>query len=240
MPVSDQILDRLTLDWLGIDASLTAQGFARIPPILTAKDCESLATLYQDDSRFRSRIEMERFRFGAGEYKYFARPLPPIVAALREQLYERLAPIANRWAARLKNRDTREFPGTLDAFLRTCHKAGQTRPTPLLLSYGEGGYNCLHQDIYGDLAFPLQVVFMLSRRDADYTGGEFLLVEQRPRAQSRGHALAIDQGAGVIFATRERPQEGTRGAYRVAMRHGVSTVTSGARMTLGIIFHDAK
>jgi len=243
MAVAEQdLLNRAALDWRAIEASLDGQGFARIPPLLAAKECESLARLYADDSRFRSRIEMERFRFGAGEYKYFAAPLPPIVQALREQLYERLAPIANRWAGRLKSSGSRAaaYPGTLAAYLRTCHAAGQTRPTPLLLSYTEGGYNCLHQDIYGELAFPLQVVFMLARRDADYTGGEFLLVEQRPRAQSRGHAITIDQGAAVIFATRERPVEGTRGAYRVAMRHGVSTVTSGARMTLGIIFHDAK
>ena len=240
MTVVHEIGALLALDWRDIETSLDDRGFARIPPILTAKECQSLADLYTDDSRFRSRVDMERFRFGAGEYKYFAAPLPPIVQTLREQLYERLAPTANRWAARLKTDETREFPATLDAFLRRCHKAGQTRPTPLLLSYREGGYNCLHQDIYGDLAFPLQVVFMLSRRDIDYSGGELLLVEQRPRAQSRGHSIGIDQGAGVIFATRERPQEGTRGSYRVAMRHGVSTVTSGARMTLGIIFHDAK
>jgi hypothetical protein len=240
MSVVHEIRELLKLDWPSLEASLDDQGFAPIPPILTPKECESLASLYPDDSHFRSRIEMERFRFGVGEYKYFAAPLPPIVQALREQLYERFAPTANRWAARLKAGATREYPDTLDAYLRRCHKAGQTRPTPLLLSYGVGDYNCLHQDIYGDLAFPLQVVFMLSRRDVDFTGGEFLLVEQRPRAQSRGHALAIDQGAGVIFATRERPQEGTRGSFRVAMRHGVSTVTSGARMTLGIIFHDAK
>jgi uncharacterized protein len=242
MALAAEIVDRLSLDWSAIESSLDGQGFARLPPLLTPEECASLAGLYGDDSRFRSRVEMERFRFGVGEYKYFAAPLPPVVQSLREQLYERLAPTANRWAYRLKpgSRQVRDYPETLDAFLRKCHKAGQTRPTPLLLSYREGGYNCLHQDIYGDLAFPLQVVFMLSRRDADYMGGEFLLVEQRPRAQSRGHALAIDRGAGVIFATRERPQEGTRGAYRVAMRHGVSTVTSGARMTLGIIFHDAR
>jgi hypothetical protein len=240
MTVTHELGALAALNWPSLEASLDGCGFARLPPVLTAKDCESLAGLYADDSRFRNRIEMERFRFGAGEYKYFAAPLPPIVETLREQLYDRLAPTANRWAARLTNRAARTFPATLDAFLRQCHQAGQSRPTPLLLSYREGGYNCLHQDIYGDLAFPLQVVFMLSRRDVDYTGGEFLLVEQRPRAQSRGHALAIDRGAGVIFATRERPQEGTRGAYRVAMRHGVSTVTSGARMTLGIIFHDAR
>jgi uncharacterized protein len=247
MTVLDQVLDRCPLDWPAIEASLDGQGFARIPPILTSKDCESIVSLYDDDSRFRSRIEMERFRFGVGEYKYFAAPLPPIVQTLREQLYERLATTANRWVARLQPRpptdESRQaggYPATLDAFLRKCHKVGQTRPTPLMLSYGAGGYNCLHQDIYGDLAFPLQVVLMLSRRDVDYTGGEFLLVEQRPRAQSRGHTLAVDQGAGVIFATRERPVDGARGPYRVVMRHGVSTVTSGSRRSLGIIFHDAR
>jgi hypothetical protein len=240
MTVVHETAALLALDWRAIESSLDGQGFAPISPILTPKECETLASLYHDDSHFRSRIEMERFRFGVGEYKYFAAPLPPLVQTLREQLYERLAPTANRWVARLNPSAKRGYPDILDTYLRTCHAAGQTRPTPLLLSYREGGYNCLHQDIYGDLAFPLQVVFMLSRRDVDFTGGEFLLVEQRPRAQSRGHVLAIDQGAGVIFATRERPQQGTRGSYRVAMRHGVSTVTSGARMTLGIIFHDAK
>jgi hypothetical protein len=242
MTVADEVVGRLSLDWPGIEATLDEQGFAAIPPILTSQECESLASLYSDDARFRSRIDMQRFRFGVGEYKYFAAPLPPVVQTLREELYERLAPTANRWSGRLKpgSRQLRDYPETLETFLRKCHKGGQTRPTPLLLSYGAGGYNCLHQDIYGDLAFPLQVVFMLSRRDVDYTGGEFLLVEQRPRAQSRGHALAVDQGAGVIFATRERPVEGSRGSYRVVMRHGVSSITSGSRMSLGIIFHDAR
>jgi hypothetical protein len=240
MSVAHELDALVRVEWAALEESLDDRGFAHLPPVLTSKHCESLARLYDDESRFRSRIEMERFRFGVGEYKYFAAPLPPIVQALREQLYEHLAPVANRWVARLNPGARREYPDALDTYLRKCHAAGQTRPTPLLLSYREGGYNCLHQDIYGELAFPLQVVFMLSRREADYTGGEFLLIEQRPRAQSRGHALAIDQGAGVVFATRERPIEGTRGAYRVAMRHGVSTVTSGARMTLGIIFHDAK
>jgi len=247
------------LNWPSIESSLDAQGFAKLPAILTPGECESLAALYQDDALFRSRIDMARFRFGIGEYKYFAAPLPPIVRTLREDLYARLAPIANRWIVRLKpalsetltlrqaqgerrvERPSRyRYPDTLDGFLRTCHAAGQTRPTPLLLSYSEGGYNCLHQDIYGDLAFPLQVVFVLSRAGIDYTGGEFLLVEQRPRAQSRGHAIAVEQGAAVIFATRERPVAGTRGTYRVTMRHGVSTLTSGRRMSLGIIFHDAR
>ena len=183
---------------------------------------------------------MSRFRFGVGEYKYFAAPLPPIVQSLRENLYARLAPIANLWQVRLKADTTDSYPLSLDDFIEHCHRAGQTRPTPLLLSYTSGGYNCLHQDIYGDVAFPLQVVFALSRADTDYHGGEFLLVEQRPRAQSKGHAARIEQGAGIIFATRERPVAGTRGDYRVSMRHGVSTVTDGSRMSLGIIFHDAK
>jgi len=248
------------LDWPAIESSLDAQGFAKLPPILTPGECGTLAGFYRDDALFRSRIDMARFRFGVGEYKYFAAPLPAIVQTLREHLYARLAPIANRWVARLKpalsetltlrqaqrerrvegpSRDTPQYADTLDGFLRTCHAAGQTRPTPLLLSYVAGGYNCLHQDIYGDLAFPLQVVFVLSRPGVDYTGGELLLVEQRPRAQSRGHAIAVDQGGAVIFATRERPVAGARGSYRVVMRHGVSTLTSGARMSLGIIFHDA-
>ena len=236
------LADRVrSVDWRAAEASLDAQGFATLPAILGADECAAVADLYQDASRFRSRIDMERFRFGVGEYKYFGSPLPEIVQSLRTELYARLAPTANRWIARLKRRATTgEYPPTLDAFLAKCHKAGQGRPTPLLLSYRAGGYNCLHQDIYGELAFPLQVVFVLSRPGVDYTGGELLLVEQRPRAQSRGHALAIGQGAGVVFATRERPVEGARGAYRVVMRHGVGTITSGARMSLGIIFHDAK
>jgi hypothetical protein len=244
--VADTIVDRLdAVDWAGVGTSLDAQGFATLPAVLDPVECEALADLYSQDSRFRSRIDMSRFRFGVGEYKYFAAPLPAVVTSLREAFYARLAPIANRWADRLGRKSEiktlkSEFPPALDEFLERCHKAGQTRPTPLLLSYTAGGYNCLHQDIYGDLAFPLQVVLALSRVDADYEGGEFLLVEQRPRAQSRGHALRIEQGAGVVFATRERPAAGTRGDYRVNMRHGVSTVTRGSRMTLGLIFHDAR
>jgi hypothetical protein len=226
------------VDWRSVESSLDDQGFARLPALLTREQCRQLAALYKDEPRFRSRIEMERFRFGVGEYKYFAAPLPEIVGMLRNDLYARLAPTANRWMEQLSGPGA--YPPTLDAFLAKCHKAGQRRPTPLLLSYRAGGYNCLHQDIYGELAFPLQVVFVLTALGADYTGGEFLLIEQRPRAQSRGHALAIEQGAGIVFATRERPVVGTRGAYRVVMRHGVSTVTSGARVSLGIIFHDAK
>jgi uncharacterized protein len=234
-----------SLDWAGLETSLEAQGFAAFPALLDADECASLARLYPQDARFRSRIDMSRFRFGVGEYKYFAAPLPPEVQSLREDLYARLTPIANRWSERLDRKSEistlkSEFPAALADFLARCHERGQKRPTPLLLSYGAGGYNCLHQDIYGDVAFPLQAVFALTRAEVDYQGGEFLLVEQRPRAQSRGHALRIEQGAGIVFATRERPVAGTRGDYRVMMRHGVSTVTSGSRMTLGIIFHDAR
>jgi len=257
--MTETLVDRIgEVDWRGVESTLDAQGFAPLPPLLTAAECSALAAVYQDDPRFRSRIDMQRFRFGAGEYKYFAAPLPELVQTLRTELYPRLAPTANRWVARLKPRATLKsraaqskdergarlqpsvYPPTLDAFLANCHKAGQRRSTPLLLSYRAGGYNCLHQDIYGELAFPLQVVFVLSREGIDYRGGELLLVEQRPRAQSRGHALAIEQGAGIVFATRERPVVGARGSYRVVMRHGVSTITAGARMSLGIIFHDAK
>jgi hypothetical protein len=244
--VAETLVDRLNcLDWAGVGATLDAQGFAALPAVLEPDECAALAASYKDHDRFRSRIDMARFRFGVGEYKYFAAPLPPIVQTLRERLYAGLAPIANRWAIRLKPETTRNpatnaYPARLDDFLARCHKAGQTRPTPLLLSYTTGGYNCLHQDIYGDLAFPLQVVFVLSRADTDYSGGDLVLVEQRPRAQSRGHAVRVPQGAGLVFATRERPVAGTRGDYRVVMRHGVSTITSGSRMSLGIIFHDAK
>jgi hypothetical protein len=232
--VVEGISERIrAIEWPVVDASLDERGFAPLGPVLTPDECASLASLYADDGRFRSTIVMERFRFGAGEYKYFAAPLPPEVDTLRRELYTRLAPAANRWAG------STLFPATLDDFLARCHVAGQRRPTPLLLSYPTGGYNCLHQDIYGDIAFPLQVVFVLTPDD-EYRGGEFLLVEQRPRAQSRGHALAIPQGAGVVFATRDRPVRGTRGTYKVVMRHGVSTITAGRRMSLGIIFHDAK
>jgi hypothetical protein len=237
--VAGTLVDSLdAVDWLGVEASLDEQGFAKLPVVLDPAECDTLACLYLQDAPFRSRVDMARFRFGIGEYKYFGGPLPAVVQTLRTSLYARLAPAANRWNVRL--RQSHRFPDELDAYLKQCHAAGQKRPTPLLLSYIAGGYNCLHQDIYGDLAFPLQVVFGLSRAGEDYEGGEFLLVEQRPRAQSRGHAIRIEQGAGVVFATRERPIAGSRGDYRVTMRHGVSTVTEGARMTLGVIFHDAR
>ena len=233
------VQDRLDkLDWKAIEASLWQQGYARTDPLLTVQECEALVALYGNDQLFRSRIDMTRFRFGEGEYKYFTYPLPPLVQTLREAIYPRLAVIANAWAKALAQRE--RFPLSHDKLLALCRKKGQTKPTPLLLRYGAGGYNCLHQDLYGAVAFPLQLTAFLSRPDCDFTGGEFLLVEQRPRAQSRGESLTPQQGEIVIFATRHRPAQGSRGHYRVNLRHGVSTVRSGSRFTLGVIFHDAK
>jgi uncharacterized protein len=226
------------LDWKAIEASLWQRGYAKTASLLTAKECEALVALYCKDQLFRSRIDMKRFRFGEGEYKYFTYPLPPLVQALREQIYPRLAVIANAWVKALGQLDL--FPLSHDQLLAFCRRTGQTKPTPLLLSYGAGDYNCLHQDLYGTVAFPLQLTAFLSRPEHDFTGGEFLLVEQRPRTQSRGEVLAPEQGELVIFATRHRPVQASRGYYRVNMRHGVSTVRSGSRFTLGVIFHDAK
>ena len=226
------------LDWQSIEQSLWERGYAKTSPLLTPEECNKLIALYRQEDKFRSRTDMARYRFGVGEYKYFADPLPPLVQQLREQMYPLLAPIANRWMEAL--RIAEQFPSTLPEFLSYCHERGQTRPTPLLLYYETGGYNCLHQDLYGAVAFPLQLTFFLSRREEDYTGGEFLLVEQRPRAQSRGEAITTEQGELVIFTTRHRPAQGKRGYHRVQVRHGVSTVTSGTRYTLGVIFHDAK
>jgi hypothetical protein len=199
--------------------------------------CAGFRAAYDDDSLFRSRVVMARHGFGRGEYKYFAYPLPRAVEELRRTLYPRLAPIANRWEKMLA-REAR-FPETHTAYLRTCHAAGQTRPTPLLLRYAEGDYNCLHQDLYGEEAFPLQVAILLSRPDEDFTGGEFVMTEQRPRMQSRVEVAPLTQGSAVIFAVNERPVQGGRGVYRVRMRHGVSRLRSGSRYTLGVIFHDA-
>jgi hypothetical protein len=226
------------LDWAAIEASLWDRGYARTPPVLTPEECAGLVALYGEEGRFRSRIDMARYRFGVGDYKYFAHPLPPLVAAIREHAYPPLRAIADRWQAALGVRD--RYPADLAGLLARCRRHGQTKPTPLLLHYEAGGYNCLHQDLYGDVAFPLQLTGFLSRPGADYTGGEFLLVEQRPRAQSRGEAIATAQGEIVIFATRERPVKGARGYYRAAMRHGVSRVHTGTRYTLGVIFHDAR
>jgi len=225
------------LDWAAIARDLDRLGYATTPPLLLPGECRALRDAYTDPSLFRSRIEMARYRFGEGEYQYFAEPLPELVATLRRVLYEPLALIANRWSGALQ-RDAR-YPEQLAEFLRLCHGHGQSRPTPLLLRYEAEGYNCLHQDLYGPIHFPLQVTCLLSEPGRDFEGGEFLLVEQRPRAQSRGSAISLEQGAGVIFPVRERPVPSKRGFARVQMRHGVSRLRSGERMALGIIFHDA-
>lgn len=217
--------------------ALNRDGHATLP-LLDAPTCRALAALYQDDSRFRSRVVMQRHNFGRGEYKYLAYPLPEPVARLRAALYPALARTANAWREALG--ETGRFPTTLEAFLAQCHAAGQTRPTPLLLRYEAGDYNCLHQDLYGELVFPLQLTVLLSEPGVDFTGGEFVLVEQRPRAQSRADVVALAQGEAVVFPVRHRPVAGTRGHYRVTVRHGVSAVRSGVRQTLGIIFHDAS
>jgi hypothetical protein len=233
------IQDRLArLDWNAIEASLWQRGYAETDPLLTTEECDGLLGLYHKDEFFRSRIDMKRFRFGEGEYKYFSYPLPPLVQALRQTIYPHLAILDNAWAKALGEPES--FPLSHDQLLAICRRKAQSKPTPLLLRYAAGDYNCLHQDIYGAVAFPLQLTAFLSRPGRDFSGGEFLLVEQRPRAQSRGEVLAPQQGAIVIFATQHRPVEGSRGYYRVTMRHGVSTVHSGSRFTLGVIFHDAK
>ncbi len=226
------------LDWERIERELFQRGFAATGRVLAPAECRAIATLYDHDERFRSRVDMERLRFGRGDYKYFARPMPALVEELRAALYQRLAPIANRWARALGNGDS--FPPALAGFLAICRRHGQHKPTPLILRYEAGGYNCLHQDLYGEIAFPLQFTCVLSRSGREYRGGELLFVEQRPRAQSRGDTLALIQGAGVIFANRYRPIEGARGHYRGNMRHGLTTVTWGERYALGVIFHDAK
>ena len=210
---------------------------APLGPVLTPEECRALAALYDQETPFRSRVAMARHGFGRGEYKYFAAPLPDAVQALREALYPRLAPVANRWHAGLGL--PARFPEAHAEFLARCHAAGQARPTPLLLRYGPGDYNCLHQDLYGEQVFPLQVVFLLSDPGAEFSGGELVLTEQRPRMQSRAEVVPLRQGEAAAFAVRHRPVQGTRGPYRVAMRHGVSRVRGGRRHTLGIIFHDA-
>jgi len=225
------------LDWERIGRDLDQQGYAATGGVLRAAECSELIALYPDRERFRSRVVMERHRYGVGEYKYFARPMPPLVEELRVAMYRKLAATANRWAERMRSRDS--YPASLDEFLKVCAAHGQTRPTPLILRYEAGGYNCLHQDLYGEVAFPLQFTCALSRRGRDFEGGELLLVEQRPRAQSRGEAIGLDLGEGIIFANRYRPAPGTRGYHRVNMRHGVSTIKSGVRYAMGVIFHDA-
>ena len=226
------------VDWLAAEADLGRDGFARLPGLVSADACRRLAKLYPDDRHFRARIDMERYRYGIGDYSYFAAPLPDLVTALRAGLFPHLAPIANRMNESM-GREPR-YPGTLEDYLGACHEAGQSRPTPLLLRYSAGGYNCLHRDLYGALVFPLQVMVMLSRRGRDYEGGQFLLVENLPRRQARGEAIEVAQGEAVIFPVHERPVPGKRGMLRASLRHGVSRITEGERMTLGVIFHDAE
>ncbi len=226
------------IDWTRIGADLDARGCAVIEGLLGHEECVALAALYPDDAHFRSRVVMGRHGFGRGEYKYFAYPLPDLIAQLRPALYAPLSDVANRWNAAM-GIDIR-YPRDHAVFLQRCHDAGQTRPTPLLLQYGEGDYNCLHQDLYGEHVFPLQVAILLSQPGEDFSGGEFVLTEQRPRMQSRPEVVPLRRGDAVVFAVHHRPVQGTRGVYRVNLRHGVSRLRSGHRHTLGVIFHDAK
>jgi hypothetical protein len=224
------------LDWAAIEHALDERGYAVTGPLLDPEACAELAASYAEDALFRSHVRMARHGFGSGEYKYFGAPLPPLVAALREGLYPPLAKIANRWQHALGGE---AYPARHRDYIRACHAAGQRKPTPLLLKYDPGDYNCLHQDLYGALAFPLQATFLLSRSGEDFEGGEFALVEQRPRMQSRVEVVPLKQGEAVIFAVNRRPVQGKSGFYRVTMRHGVSRLRRGQRFTLGIIFHDA-
>ena len=224
-------------DWTAVSDDLDRQGWAVLTRLLAANECDALAGLYGDTRAFRSHVVMARHGFGKGEYRYFSYPLPDPVQALRAALYPKLAPIANAWHERMGL--GARFPATHAAFLARCHAAGQRRPTPLLLQYGPGDYNCLHQDLYGEHVFPLQTAILLSQPDVAFEGGEFVLTEQRPRMQSRAAVVPLAKGDAVLFAVNSRPQRGTRGDYRVTLRHGVSEVRSGRRHTLGIIFHDA-
>jgi hypothetical protein len=223
-------------NWAAVAAALGEQGYATLP-LLSTEQCRALAALYDDDELFRRRIVMQRHAYGSGEYKYFRYPLPNMIAQLRVAIYPQLALIANAWRQQL--REAGDFPPALEEYLAECHKAGQERPTPLMLKYGAGDYNRLHQDLYGPLVFPLQLTVLLSNPGQDFSGGEFLLVEQRPRMQSRGEVVPLRQGEAVIFPVHHRPVTGARGSLRVTMRHGVSRVRDGERYTLGIIFHDA-
>jgi hypothetical protein len=226
------------LDWTRILSELDEFGVAPTGPLLDNETCQALRALYDRDAQFRSRIVMQRHGFGAGEYKYFANPLPEVISGLRHGFYEHLAPFANGWNERMGL--ARRYPCELDAFLAECHADGQTRPTPLLLKYGAGDYNCLHQDVYGEHLFPVQLVILLSDPQSEFAGGEFVMTEQRPRMQSRAEVVPLGIGHGALFAVNDRPKTGSRGDYRVKMRHGVSRIRSGERFTLGIIFHDAK
>ena len=226
------------LPWPDLQQSLAQSGYAVTPTVLTPDECAELRGLYSQEKLFRSRVVMERLHFGRGDYKYFANPLPAMVSELRTHSYPHVAEVANRWAEELV--EPERFPPEHSAFLERCHRAGQTRPTPLMLDYEQGGFNCLHQDIYGEITFPIQMVFMLGQQGRDWQGGEFVLLEQRPRAQSKVEVIPTDEGCAVAFTTRYRPVQGSRGYYRVTMRHGVAQVRSGSRYTLGIIFHDAE
>jgi uncharacterized protein len=233
------ITQRLTsIPWERVEADLDAFGGAVLKHLLTAQECNAIVAMYARDEIFRSRVVMARHGFGSGEYKYFSYPLPGVVEDLRTQLYPRLAPIANRWNETLRT-DVR-YPASHAEFLKRCHDAGQCRPTPLLLQYGEADYNCLHQDLYGEHVFPIQVAVLLSEPGRDFEGGDFVLMEQRPRMQSRVEVVPLRQGDAVAFAVHHRPAQGTRGAYRVNLKHGVSRIRRGHRNTLGIIFHDAE
>jgi hypothetical protein len=225
------------LDWPRLAAELDAEGAATTGPLLSAAECAALTALYDEEGRFRSKVIMARHGFGRGEYQYFRHPLPPLVAGLRGALYAALAPVANRWNEAMGI--AARFPAEHAEFLARCHAAGQSRPTPLLLRYVAGDYNCLHQDLYGEHVFPLQAAFLLSEPGRDFQGGEFVLTEQRPRMQSRAAVIPLRQGEAVIFAVHHRPVRGTRGTYRVNLRHGVSRLREGRRYTLGIILHDA-
>ena len=234
LPISERVG---RIDWTGAAADLDAQGWARLPALLTLAECDQVAGLYGAREGFRSHVIMARHGFGRGEYRYFAYPFPEVVQAFRTALYPRLASIADVWHARM-GLETR-FPSEHADYLDRCHAAGQTRPTPLLLQYGPGDYNCLHQDLYGELVFPLQVAVLLSQPGEDFDGGEFVLTEQRPRMQSRASVAPLTKGDAVVFPVNSRPVKGARGDYRVALRHGVSTIREGRRHTLGLIFHDA-
>jgi uncharacterized protein len=235
---ADEAVARVNaLDWQQIGKNLDEQGSALFQGVLSARECESLAALYPRESIFRSRVVMARHGFGRGEYKYFSYPLPNLIQGLRTALYRRLAPVANRWNTAM-GIEVR-YPEDHQEFVRRCHDAGQVRPTPLLLQYGEGDFNCLHQDLYGEHVFPIQVAILLSEPQRDFTGGEFVLTEQRPRMQSRPEVVPLRQGDAVAFAVHHRPVQGMRGTYRVNLRHGVSRLRSGQRHTVGIIFHDA-
>jgi hypothetical protein len=229
----------LVVDWEQALDQLDERGFTLLPGLLSKEACEAIAMRYGDDTQFRSRIDMSRYAFGRGEYKYFKYPLPAVVQHLRSLIYSHVVPLANQWLVRLGSKQSR-YPENLSVFTEQCHRAGQTRATPLMLKYGPGDFNCLHQDLYGEIFFPFQVTCFLSQYGRDFDGGAFVLAEQQPRRQSRIEVLAPNQGDAVVFSVHHRPVRGTRGYYRATLRHGVSTVHSGERHTLGIIFHDAK